>query len=80
MVQSGMKTKKEERVRVREKGWGEVGSNIVKPLKTLKPTLDFSGCTQSHTFPLSKFQRGAQTGNANTGAEQRCEQVLNRYK
>ena len=71
MVWSEMETKKRGRVRVRERGWGEVDSTIVQPLKTLKAYCRFSGCTQSHTFPLSKFQRGA---------EQRSKQVMNRYK
>lgn len=59
MVRDGDQEKR-ERVRVREQGWGEVDSNITKPLRTVKSHCRFSGCIPSHTFPVSKFQRGAE--------------------
>ena len=45
---------------MRKQGWGEVDSDIIKPLRTVKSHGRFSGCIRSHTFPVSKFQRGAE--------------------
>ena len=43
MVRDGDQEKR-ERVRVRKQGWGEVDSDIIKPLRTVKSHCRFSGC------------------------------------